>query len=109
MGDIDLFYEVKNLFNTSEKAFNLYDFLRCTTRYPNKDKILYIVINERAKIELLEKFDMFMTFKPVNKNVIELIEEDKKAKKYIEIRTIEEIARMKCMDGKQFGSIRFYQ
>ena len=109
MRDIDLFYEIKNLFNTSEKAFEIFDYLRYTIQNPDKNKILYIVLNRRAKDELIYKYNTFTEFEKVNENTLRAYDIEKNTEKYIEIRTIKSIAREEFLDGKRYGEVRFYQ
>ena len=106
MSDIDLFYEIKNLFNTSEKAFNIFDELRYTTMMQNNDAILYITVNLKAKEELIDRYKMFTDFKKVNENILE---SEKYPKKTIEIITIENLVRTRALKGKRYAEIRFYQ
>lgn len=108
MEDTDLFYEIKNLFNTSRRAFEIFDYLRYTIQIPDKDKILYIVLNSRAKDEIMSKYNMFTDFKKVNKNTLRTCNE-KCEEKIIEIRTIEDIKKEKNLDGKRYKEVRFYQ
>lgn len=109
MGDIDLYYEIKNLFNTSKKAFEIYDYLRYTIQNPDKNKILYITLNSKAKDELMGKYNTFIDFERVNENTLRTYDKENHTEKYIEIRTIESIARGKFLDGRRYGEIRFYQ
>lgn len=109
MGDIDLFYEIKSLFNTSEKAFEIFDYLRYTIQNPDKNKILYITLNSKSKDELISKYNMFTNFERVDKNTLRTYNKEKHTEKYIEIRTIESIVRLNFLDGRRYGEIRFYQ
>lgn len=109
MQEIDLFYEIKNLFNTSRKAFEIFDYIRYTTQNPDKDKILYITLNLKAKNELMCNYNAFTNFERVNENTLRVYDPEKHTEKYIEIRTIESIARGKFLDGRRYGEIRFYQ
>lgn len=106
MSDIDLFYEIKNLFNTSEKAFNIFNELRYTTMMPNNDAILYITVNLKAKEELIDRYKMFTDFKKVNENILK---SERYSQKTVEIITIENLVRRRTMDGKRYTEIRFYQ
>lgn len=106
MSDIDLFYEIKNLFNTSEKAFDMFDRLRYTTKMPNNDTILYITVNLKAKEELIDRYKMFTDFKKVNENILK---SERYSQKTVEIITIENLVRRRTMDGKRYTEIRFYQ
>ena len=109
MGNIDLFYEIKNLFNTSKKAFEIFDYLRYTIQNPDKNKILYITLNPKSKDELMSKYNMFTDFERVNENTLRIYDKEKHIEKYIEIRTIESLERRKFLDGRRYGEIRFYQ
>lgn len=105
MDDIELFYEIKNLFNVSERAFEIFDELRYTTKMPNNDTILYITVNLKAKEELIDKYKMFTDFRKVNENILK---SEKYPKKTIEIITIENLIR-RTLKGKRYVEIRFYQ
>ncbi|MCI8641011.1 MAG: hypothetical protein HFJ59_03970 [Clostridia bacterium] len=106
MSDIDLFYEIKNLFNTSDRAFNIFNLLKYTTQKSENNEILYIVLNLRTKDEIIRKYETFTDFKRISENIL-------KSKKYkdktIEIRTIQDVARTNFLYGKRYGEIRFYQ
>lgn len=106
MDDIKLFYEIKNLFNVSERAFEIFDELRYTTKMPNNDTILYITVNLKAKEELIDKYKMFTDFRKVNENILK---SEKYPKKTIEIITIENLIRRTLLKGKRYVEIRFYQ
>lgn len=106
MSNIDLFYEIKNLFNTSERAFKIFDELRYTTMMPNNDAILCITVNLKAKEELIDRYKMFTDFRKVNENILE---SEKYPKKTIEIITIENLIRRRTLNGKRYAEIRFYQ
>lgn len=105
MSDIDLFYEIKNLFNTSEKAFDIFNTLKYTTQKPNNN-ILYIVLNLKAKDEIMNRYETFTDFKRINENILK---SEKHKDKTIEIRTIENIIRRNFLEGKRYSEIRFYQ
>lgn len=106
MGDIDLFYEIKNLFNTSEKAFDIFSSLKYTTQMPNNNSILYIVLNSKTKNEIIHKYETFTDFKRINENILT---SEKYKEKMIEVRTIGNIDRRNFLDGKRYREIRFYQ
>lgn len=106
MSDIDLFYEIKNLFNTSEKAFDIFHTLKYTTQKPNNNEILYIVLNSKTKDEIIHKYETFTDFKRISEN---LLKSEKHKEKTIEIRTIEDISRRFFLEGKRYSEVRFYQ
>ena len=106
MGDIDLFYEIKNLFNTSERAFDIYNILKFITQKSDNNKILYIVLNLKARDEVIQKYEMFTDFKRINENTLQ---SKRHKEKTIEIRTIENISKKKFLYGRRYKEIRFYQ
>lgn len=100
MSDIDLFYEIKNLFNTSEKAFEIFHVLKYTTQKPNNNEILYIVLNSKVKDEIMHKYETFTDFRRINEDILK---SEKHKDKIIEIRTIENINRRNFLEGKHIN------
>lgn len=109
MGDIDLFYEIKNLFNTSKEAFEIFDYLRYTIQNPHNNKILYITLNRRARDELMNKYNTLTNFERINENTLRAYNQEKHEEKYVEIRTIESIVKGKFLEGRRYKEVRFYQ
>ena len=101
MNNIELFYEVKNLFNTSKEALDIYRDIKCRQRTGDRN-ILYIC-NTRQEAE--------RTFrKMINKSGIDIYYKVDKLEVIIKEKTIRftDITEFsKHTDGRRYEIVRF--
>ncbi len=109
MNNIELFYKLKDLFNTPEEIFEKFYLLKNITTFCEENKILYITINEISKNELIKKYETLVGCKRVNKDVLKFHNQEYREDIYIEITTIEKIKNSRTLDGLRYREIRFYQ
>ena len=103
--EINLFYDVKNLFNTSGEAFELYYIINSRlNKFREKERNILLVFPTREiKNRNMRHILARTQFKKINENIyVDLLNHT-----YYEFSSIIELKETKHIDGKRFTEIRF--